>query len=138
MSEFVNVETSSLEGRALDWAVAIVEGWQPDRPADGQLKSNGLVILVGTHKPDSTKRFSYSPSTSWVCGGPLIEKFAIGLQSYSTELGGPPEYWVAASWEEGTPMLDGPTPLVAACRTIVAHKLGATISVPAALREVKP
>lgn len=133
MTEFVNVETANLEGRALDWAVAIVEGWQPDRPQDGQLKKDGIFILAGTHKPDRTQRYSYSPSTNWFNGGPLIEKFAIGLQSYSTEIGGSPEYWVAASWEEGTPMLDGPTPLIAACRTIVAHKLGDTVSVPAEL-----
>lgn len=138
MSDFIEVETANLEGRALDWAVAIVEGWKPDRPTDGQLESNGFVILVGSHKPDSTKRFSYSPSTSWINGGSLIEKFSIGLKPYSTEIGGAVEYWVAESWEEGTPMLDGPTPLVAACRTVVAHNLGMTVSVPAALLEATP
>lgn len=144
MSEFVNVETASLEGRALDWAVAIVEGWQPDRPQDGQLKSNGLVILVGTHKPDSTKRFSYSPSTSWICGGPLIDKYQPCLIPEAhdgmegTECS---QRWMANIYYNGgeeytTSYCD--TALVAVCRAVVATEFGDTVSVPAALLEVAP
>lgn len=135
MSVLVDVKTAELEGKALDWAVAIAEGWQPDRPAEGQLKKDGLIILVGTHKPESMKRFSYSPSTSWISGGPLIEKYMAsiilegsnwwaGFQAITQSMFG-----MGFDGEEAT----GPTPLIAACRAIVASKLGDTVSVPAEL-----
>lgn len=134
MSEFIEMKTAELHGSALDWAVA-----KATQAEELKVTGSGRVSCIYELAPrEGCWTNDYCPSTEWSEGGLLIEKLAIGLQSYSTEIGGPPEYWVARSWEEGTPMLDGPTPLVAACRTIAAHKLGMTVSVPAALLEEHP
>lgn len=143
MSEFVNVETANLEGRALDWAVAIAEGWAPDRPQDGQLKKNGIIALAGHHKPDGTKRYSFSPSTSWICGGPLIDKYhfdftfeRLGLvYAYPCDEAGKQ---VIHIYNDDHRARYGDTHLIAMCRALVHWKLGEVVNVPAALLEVTP
>ncbi|MNR66489.1 hypothetical protein D3C85_1900000 [compost metagenome] len=49
------------------------------------------------------------------------------------DLGGKPHYWVAEPWDDCPLPIDGATPLIAACRAIVAAKLGDTVKVPACL-----
>lgn len=129
MSEFVEVKVSELSGAALDWAVAQVE------------QIDGLVIHKG--RPSFEKEFDpdcwaddsclkafkcwkfYAPSTDWSQGGPLIEKHAIGFVGYDAN------NWQAfSSPEDVTWQCVGPTHLIAACRVIVAAKLGETVQIP--------
>lgn len=116
MTEFVEVKTQDLSGAALDWAVSRAEGVEislsgahPHAVVDGRLVGN------------------YAPSSKWDQGGPLIEKYKLDIGAPMENNNGP---WNAAT-EWGHPNgYKGETPLIAACRAIVASVLGETVSVP--------
>ena len=142
--EMVEVKTSELIGAALDWAVAVVEGWEPVRGSTLRKVSVVLGIEIeclafaGKHIEGAMPEpRSYYPSTDWSQGGPLIEKYDVWL-SPITDC--EPSGWDADVYEldgsEGTGVrtIQGcATPLIAACRAIVAAKLGDTVLVPAEL-----
>lgn len=122
MTELVEVNTRDLSGTALDWAVAKVEGvavvTDPNSPSCRQMVEDADSI---------NGWYCYCPSTDWSDGGPLIEK-------YKLDIGAPLEnkngHWNAAT-EWAHPMgYKGDTPLIAACRAIVASVLGDTVTVP--------
>jgi hypothetical protein len=100
------MRTSELTGAALDWAVAKCEGYRLDLVPEG----------------------SYSPSTDWAQGGPIIEREIITLIH--------PRWdgWTAHKYddriEDESYTLDGPTPLIAAMRCYVASKLGDEVAIP--------
>ena len=116
MTEFVEVKTSELTGAALDWAVAKAEAVE--------------LTLVGAH-PHAVVGGrlvgNYRPSSNWSQGGPLIEKYKLDIDASMENQNGP---WNAAT-EWAHPLgYKGETPLIAACRAIVASVLGETVSVP--------
>jgi hypothetical protein len=136
------MKTSELTGTALDWAVATAEGmswrtpentnWSPHAgdtnwvmDKDGALKRfyfDGSRSRAGHWEVNET----FTPSTDWSQGGPIIEREGITLLALD------------ADWEaqhSGTPCwaMDGPTPLIAAMRCFVASKLGDEIDIPAEL-----
>ena len=100
------MRTSELTGAALDWAVAKCEGYRLDLVPEG----------------------SYSPSTDWAQGGPIIEREIITLIH--------PRWdgWTAHKYddriEDESYTIDGPTPLIAAMRCYVASKLGDEVAIP--------
>lgn len=107
MSEFEAVDVSDLFGASLDWAVMKTEGdehWSSDRNFD----------WWPIHR-------SFRPSASWADCGPLIEKHRVTL-IYAFE-----EYEALIGMTHSQP---DASPLVAACRAIVASVLGDTVSVP--------
>ena len=121
--EFKTVAVCALEGSALDWAVGVAEGNPMATPASD-------VVWSEYHG-------AYNPSTNWSQGGPLIEKHHVWLS--------PPSDCVPVGWDADVYSDDGsegsgvrqvigcPTALIAACRAIVAAKLGKEVSVPASL-----
>ena len=119
MSTFVTVKSADLKGAALDWAVALVERQHVvlAAPAYG----NGWRVRYDLlHTQDK-----YSPSSCWKQGGPLIDKHVLQLKFYQHEH--PDTAWRANAhdgWGEGA------TPLIAACRAIVASVLGEAAPVP--------
>ena len=131
------VKVSELSGPALDWAVLVAEGWESDRPQDGQLrrkisKVKYDVCIVGPRLmryDQHLGRHWRSPSTDWSQGGPLIDKYAVKVEHFPGEtIASKANARVAmnrtAYWQSG------PTPLVALCRAIVAANLGDVVSVP--------
>ena len=102
------VDVTKLEGTALEYAVcAAIDGFSTYTEIEDR-------ILCA-------KNSKYS--TSWMHGGPLIERHRIevifaGKVTYAKVY----EEKDAAGW--------GSTPLIAVCRALVLHKLGDTISVP--------
>ncbi|HDQ4610610.1 TPA: DUF2591 family protein [Pseudomonas aeruginosa] len=118
MSETVEVKTCDLEGPALDWAVAVIEGYD---------------LMKHPFRRAFIPNFGYcdySPSTNWNFGGPLIEKYKLDIGAPMENIPGP---W-NANTEWGHPMgTPGPTALIAACRAIVREWLGEIVSVPAEL-----
>jgi hypothetical protein len=93
------MRTSELTGAALDWAVAKCEGYRLDLVPEG----------------------SYTPSTDWAQGGPIIEREKITQE------------WTGEDWMAYIRHDDeffGPTPLIAAMRCYVASKLGDDIEIP--------
>jgi hypothetical protein len=126
------IKTSELKGSALDWAVAVCNGWKT-------AKVNGVLMLRHYH-PDAAhtshcyvEDFGYS--TDWVMGGPIIEREGIELLCNTSAL-------QAAAYKDANPdwfaclkfkradHWHGTTPLIAAMRCYVASKLGETVEVP--------
>ena len=95
---------ASLEGAALDWAVAKCELGEAINEIDDP----------------------HFYSSDWAQGGPIIEREGINLRALSGAL------WEAETWsaEGGQYLLDGPTPLIAAMRCYVASVLGDEVEVP--------
>ena len=131
MSEFVEVKTAELVGPSLDWAVAMAEFWEADRPRDGQIRKGDVYMLVGPFRLIGlgVDKF-YSPSTNWAQGGPLIDECDVWLSDDE-------EACVASCPPHaGRFVVDGGTNLIAACRAIVAAKLGDVVQVPVELAGV--
>jgi len=105
------MKTSELQGAALDWAVAKAEG------KDNDCEIHAGNVLYGR----ATSGFThYNPSADWSQGGPIIEREGIALYLYG------PDKWNAMTEKE----YQGPTPLIAAMRCLVASKLGDDIELP--------
>jgi hypothetical protein len=129
MTDLIEVQTSQLTGEALAWSVAKAEGLTVFI-ADPQY-GNPYRVMVhfkrdGKYLPQQER---FKPQTDWSQGGPLIEKFGVSLDCIA-----PLNSWEAFVW--GGPLAcdgfhdEAETPLIAACRAIVAAKLGDTVQVP--------
>lgn len=133
MGQLVKVKTEDLSGAALDWAVTLAayncEPWQLD------------YELCGTwYAGESSGGYNeWNPSENWVQCGPLIERFNIGflifpandqcpVTVYASVHG---DEWDCNGFTQGEQ--NGETHLIAACRAIVAAKLGLAVDVPAKL-----
>ncbi len=101
------VKVSEIEGPLLDYWAAMAE-WGSASVVDGD--------VMGASGSEWAGR-TFSPSTSWVQGGPIMERDRIKLL--------PPEadrlVWLA---EVGAARGHGVTPLIAAMRAFVASKFG--------------
>lgn len=138
MSEFVEVKTDELIGQSLDWAVATAEAMpvKHDPMGFGRTENGGFWVwgdsISGPMlKIGSASTLGYSPSTSWAQGGPLIESY-IGAISGPTAAR---DYAIACVKGSSVPVR-GSSILIAACRAIVAAKLGDVVQVPVELAEV--
>lgn len=123
----MRVPTNSLEGAALDWAVAKCEGYSFTTDGVSQLIEKGdSLIILGRCTTGQGRKCGYSPSTDWSQGGPIIERKEIQLSStpYSEGL------WWYANCMGSDIIFSGPTPLVAAMRCYVESVFGETINVP--------
>lgn len=110
------VKTSELIGPALDWAVATAEGLEQ---YEGRAGALCWYDLNGDYFGPCDM---WSPSTDWSQGGPLIEKYRVELVTRALD-------WQAMVDGFGY-WLTGETALIAACRAIVAAKLGDQVDVP--------
>ena len=141
--EMIEVKTAELAGPALDWAVAEAEGIQrfvmgndwPGNSAVDDAADRDRVVICNLIGRLVVARGGWSdewkPSASWTQGGPLIEKYLIAfcvehedviLAVLCDDYG-----MYVSGWRQGE------THLIAACRAVVASKLGDTVQVPAAL-----
>lgn len=115
------IAIAELEGVALDWAVAMAAG--VDVSLTMAFPSAGVAGLV-PWDDDSRKR--YRPTMDWRQCGPLIERYisALNQSGYG---------WWAHS---GNHIGEATSPLVAACRAIVAaHNPSGFVEVPDELVE---
>lgn len=87
----------------LDWMVATADGYDLSLVPDG----------------------SYSPSTDWAQGGPIIDLEDISVMRVYKDW---PHPWCAELGEKH--FVNAPTPLIAAMRCYVASKLGDEVEVP--------
>lgn len=112
------VKTSELIGPALDWAVARTLGGErkPFRFSSNEDAPMDMAWVF----PDGYACTRWAPSTDWSQGGPLIDKFAPLFTAWRGQ--------VRAEVLGGVGM--GDTYLIAACRAIVAAKLGDQVDVP--------
>jgi len=101
------MKTNELIDEALDWAVAKCAGYRLDLAPEG----------------------SYTPSTNWSQGGPIIEREKIGFR-FSGDFGfcAWKSYGIGPHQNEYSQY--GPAPLIAAMRCYVASKLGDQVDIP--------
>ena len=124
------MKTNELTGHALDWAVAKCEG------ATEFWFDTIATYWVTLHGRDRalSKGWaqSFTPSTNWAQGGPIIEReeFTLSHSPYEHVFYGRARPWCA---EKRGVMEYGPTPLIAAMRCYVASKLGDEVEIPAEL-----
>ncbi|MGI4260946.1 phage protein NinX family protein, partial [Klebsiella pneumoniae] len=139
------IKTSELSGAALDWAVAKADGfdikvnmnipWRHTKPEGKPF----IEYYEEEAWPGADSGYMpYRPSLAWAQGGPLIDKYQLTISSPKAPVhrnGGPlggwneSGLWTACTWERGvtgkrTVAWDKDSPLIAACRAIVAAKLG--------------
>ncbi|WP_409259890.1 phage protein NinX family protein [Pseudomonas sp. KCJK8806] len=122
MTDLIEVKTADLAGEALGWAVGKAEGLELDLEAP--IYGNGWRVFV-TYRGEVIEHSKrYNPWEDWALGGLLVQKYRIGFGLYS-------DSFFAVTGLDDTPGdADGLTHLIAACRAIVAAKLGGTVQVP--------
>jgi hypothetical protein len=114
----MRIKVSKLQGSALDYAVAIAEGWGEFEDMAFCAKEGNFAFYLSLE--------SYQPSTNWAHGGPIIEMTQMDFR------------WVGVGhcrasieWLDEDEFEEfGPTPLIAAMRCYVASKLGEEVEVP--------
>jgi hypothetical protein len=114
------VNVTELEGAALDWATGVSLGHK----VHNSNNVGGLSISEPYSKHD---RFIWSPSTDWSQCGPVISSEYIDV--WHSLLGTEHDVVWCAQAPCGR-IYRAPTPLIAACRAIVAAKVGDTVDVP--------
>lgn len=132
---FVEVDTSSLIGPALDWAVAKALGIRTyigryEHTLTGPCILDADLVDMQTDGEQELKH-----SRSWAQGGPIIERIK-GLE-FKHWLESPPESRCEAHIHnyDGDWVEFGPTPLIAMMRCYVASKLGDTVQIPKGLAQ---
>lgn len=129
----MKIKTSELEGAALDWATGVaVKG--PDCVI---YEDDGSHVSAHSYHEKTTSGYwhGWMPSTQWSQGGPLIDEHGISFATVGTgprdASGKEPVVSIISGIDGG--IGQGPTHLIAACRAIVAAKLGDNVDVPDAL-----
>ncbi|MDD2133324.1 phage protein NinX family protein [Pseudomonas kurunegalensis] len=120
MIDLIEVRVSNLSDEALGWAVGRAEGLDVYLEPPGY---NGVPWRVFARYQgraiEHTKR--YNPCEDWALAGLLLDKHCISLiyafEEYEALIG-----MTGSGYH--------PSPTVAVCRAIVAHKLGDTVQVP--------
>lgn len=136
MTTFVEVKTADLIGPALDWAVAQIEGVKtmmlPRAKGSAEKRPFALFGSLAYEVGGADQEYAYAPSSCWHCGGPLIHKYRPDLQ---TTVSGEFVAYLHNDMNDPDPLIEGcgDTLLIAACRAIVAAKLGDVVQVPAEL-----
>lgn len=122
--EYVIVQVAALERQALSYAVAVTQGLfeQLDWCFDEDEEGNSVFFNIWTEDEGS-----YRPDHLWEVGGPLIQSEQIDLQWNGSD--GLASWWEATHQDRAYRQI-GDTPLIAACRAIVAARFGDTVSVP--------
>lgn len=112
----IEVRTSELEGLPLNWAVAQALGFVTGEAAycDPAWLLDGKFVA---------SKHRWRPSTDWSQGGPLIDKYRIAFDDGITD------FYACCEGGDGY----GMSHLIAACRAIVAAKLGDVVQVPTEL-----
>lgn len=113
----------SLEGLALNYAVARAKGWRLAKDA----LLNG-ILMEGWHISGMCKAPNvwvsldvFNPSENWAQGGPILEEYGVDLTKLS-------KGWSAGvnAWTK----VQAVTPLVAIMRAFVKQKFGEKIDLP--------
>lgn len=128
----MKIKVGELNGAALDWAVAKAEGVSVD--IRGQVHPIGSPFRGSKYLAIGDMGLTFRPSSDWRQGGPLIEKYQVWLS--------PPTDCEPRGWDADVYNADGlegsgvrvitacDTALIAACRAIVASRVGPEVEIP--------
>lgn len=112
----VKVNVNMLEGKALDYAVSLCEGWDSTQFISGM--KNGEFGLG-----------FFEPSTNWSQGGPIIERERLHLCPVLINDKKAYQSWPDHGISDEV-VGEGETPLIAAMRCYVASHLGDVVDIP--------
>lgn len=140
MMKTVEVKVSELQGAALDWAVAVADGVQPTLwdvcCGNGVTNGNPSEPPECCCNPEVQVAIGFgrwSPSTDWSQGGTLIEKYSVSIGAHVAGIVNACVGIDVIPCGRAASSQGGPAHLIAACRAIVAVKIGDVVSVPAEL-----
>lgn len=123
MTEFIEVKTSELEGEALNWAMAQAENLAVKLVRGGRYgEPDSLWFVAGVFGG-----YRYNWVGDWARTGPLLDSYSIEFE-WVTDATVRAE---AITADHGVGF--GPSHQIAACRAIVAGKLGDTVLIPTEL-----
>lgn len=129
----MKIKVSEASGSVLDWMVAkakdlLGEVTQAKTWAELSKARGGIALTHGR---------TYSPTTNWAQGGPIIEREKIELRYHDVIVAG---IWYrdGIGSDECSHKAIGPTPLIAAMRCLCASKLGDEVEVPDELIDDEP
>jgi len=122
MTDLIEVKTADLAGEALGWAIGKAEGLDVflAPPEYG----NPWRVFTRYRATVTERTERYNPWEDWASGGDLIEKYRVGFGLYSDS------FFAVTGLNDLSGDADGSTHLIAACRAIVAARLGDTVQVP--------
>lgn len=115
------MKTSELTGALLDYWVARAEGVTVERLLLPLAKSNLKICYV---QPPGLLSGIFAPSSNWVQGGPLIEKYKIQIEAPRDYKINVTNWYAGVDGGEMSLFANGDTPLQAVCRVVVASKFG--------------
>ena len=121
----MKVKTAELTGPALDWGVAQVVYANLQRTY-GEPVFNPKTKRIYQTQGLQQIGVNYSPSTNWAQGGPIIESNEIDLKSVEEGVWQASNIFDDMEWYHFL----GYSPLEAAMRCHVAHKLGEEVEIP--------
>ena len=116
-------ETTPLQ---LNWLMAVCEFPNPEYCDDDRLVYVTCELDYGMG--------TYSPSTDWSQGGPIIERERIQVFPHNGASDWCGVIHVLRDRYIGILTQDGPTPLIAAMRCYIASKLGDEVEIPEELK----
>lgn len=152
------VKSKDLSGKALDWAVAKIEGYTLTSDGINHLvERDRKLTILGPATTGQNIPCGYSPSTRWAQAGPIIEHDGISAVRCDDDWGVDAKgfcnnvripVWAATIGQHHTTTstehqsheemfqidardaIFGPTLLIAAMRCYVASKIGAEVEIP--------
>ncbi|MGN2380202.1 DUF2591 domain-containing protein [Pseudomonas juntendi] len=125
MTDLIEVKTADLIGEALGWAVGMADGLELEMEPPHYNTSWRVFARHRYTVTEQAKRFN--PWEDWAVGGPLLQKHNVSLHCPQKDW----DYWAAWITENGKDVAQvADLPLPAACRAIVANKLGDNVQVP--------
>lgn len=136
----MKIKTSELTGAALDWAVAICEGYT-DLRRNCHAFNNALLMTPPRSDYGSVELYDLNYSSDWDLGGPIIEREGIAILRrgpwvnpvqaaiWVAEITHPPSLTSRNALQKDV-CKSGPTPLIAAMRAFVASRLGDEVEIP--------
>lgn len=125
----MKIKTTELTGPALDWGVAQVVHANLQRTY-GEPVFNPKTKRIYQTQGLQQIGINYSPSTNWAQGGPIIESNEIDLKSVEEGVWQASNIFDDMEWYHFL----GYSPLEAAMRCHVAHKLGEEVEIPEELK----
>lgn len=122
MTDLIEVRAADLIGEALGWAVGKAEGLELELV--GPAYNNPWRVFARYRATVTERTERYNPWENWALGGQLIQKYRVGFGLYTDS------FFAVTGLDEVPGDADGSTHLIAACRAIVAAKLGDAVQVP--------
>ena len=126
----MKIKASELTGAALNWAAAKADNNLHPKGDVRLLDRNVFIITAGDYEnPDLWQR--YAPTIDWAQGGPIIESNEIELKSIEEGVWQASNLFDDMEWHHFV----GYSPLEAAMRCHVAHRLGEEVEITKELYE---